>query len=114
MSGTRGGGDSLEFIYTDESIDSAEGLLDAEQLRALENELLEAPEAGSLIVGTGGVRKMRFAARGKGKSGGVRVLYVYAKREQRIYFLLTYPKNVRDSLDQGEKNGLKKWVRQRQ
>lgn len=100
----------LEFVYTDEFVDSADGMLNAEQLRALETQLLDAPEAGRVVVGTGGVRKMRFALPGGGKSGGVRVLYVYVRHEERIYLLLAYPKNVRDTLSQGEKNELRKWI----
>jgi hypothetical protein len=100
----------LEFVYTPEFLDSVEDLLSAEQLRALESALLDQPEAGTPIVGTGGVRKMRFALPGRGKSGGIRVLYVYAGRDCRIYFLLAYPKNVRDTLTKGEKNALRTWV----
>lgn len=99
-----------EFVYTDEFIDSAEELLDEEQLRALETELLRNPEAGRIIVGTGGVRKVRFPLPGGGKSGGARVLYVYAAHDERIYFLLAYTKSVRESLGSGEKNALRKWV----
>jgi hypothetical protein len=55
---------------------------------------------------------MRFALTGRGKRGGARVLYVYCEHEQRIFFLLGYPKNVRGTLTQGEKNALKQWVEQ--
>ena len=103
-------GDYQEFIYTDEFIDSADGLLTDAELRELETELLDTPAKGRLVPGTGGVRKMRFALTGRGKSGGARVLYVYAPHDQRIYFLLAYAKNVRDTLTQAEKNALKQWV----
>lgn len=100
----------LEFIYTDEFVDSVEGVLGAEQLRALEVRLLERPDQGRIVVGTGGVRKMRFALPGGGKSGGLRVLYVYAKADSRIYLLLAYAKSVRDALSRSEKNELRKWT----
>ncbi len=103
-------GDYQEFIYTDEFVDSADGLLTDAELRELEAELLHTPAKGNLVPGTGGVRKMRFALTGRGKSGGSRVLYVYAPHDQRIYFLLAYAKNVRDTLTQAEKNALKQWV----
>jgi hypothetical protein len=100
----------LEFVYTPEFIDSVQDLLTAEELRALEGALLDHPESGALVPGTGGVRKVRFALPGGGKSGGARVLYVYARSACRVYFLLAYPKNVRATLGQGEKNALRKWV----
>lgn len=103
-------GDYQEFVYTDEFLDSVDGLLTDAELRELEAELLRTPAKGRLVPSTGGVRKMRFALPGRGKSGGARVLYVYAPHDQRIYFLLTYPKNVRDTLTQAEKNALKQWV----
>jgi hypothetical protein len=74
--------------------------------------LLDNPEVGRLIQGTGGVRKMRFALEGRGKSGSIRVLYVHAKHDERVYLLLGYPKNVRETLTHGERNALKKWVQQ--
>lgn len=104
--------DYLEFVHTHEFTDSVDGLLSSEDLRELENDLLANPELGQLIPGTGGVRKMRFALEGRGKSGGIRILYVYAKHGERIFLLLGYPKNVRATLTQGEKNALKQWVQQ--
>jgi hypothetical protein len=56
------------------------------------------PPAGDEIVGTGGVRKVRFAGKGKGKSGGVRVIYYFYDREIPIYALLIYAKNERADL----------------
>lgn len=100
----------LEFVYTPEFIGSVEGLLTVGGQRALEEALLENPEAGALVPATGGVRKLRFALAGGGKSGGARVLYVYMKSACRVVFLLAYPKNVRETLSQGEKNALRKWV----
>ncbi|MHB8405681.1 MAG: type II toxin-antitoxin system RelE/ParE family toxin [Gammaproteobacteria bacterium] len=53
---------------------------------------------GDEIIGMGGVRKMRFAAKGKGKSGGVRVIYYYCAPNMPIYALLIYGKNERADL----------------
>jgi hypothetical protein len=91
--------DYLEFVHTDEFTDSVDGLLTEAEVHRLENQLLADPEVGQLVSGTGGVRKMSFALEGRGKSGGIRVLYVYSMRE---------------TLTQGEKNALKKWVQQLQ
>jgi hypothetical protein len=60
--------------------------------------LANHPEAGDEIVGTGGVRKMRFAALGKGKSGGVRVIYYFYDRDVPLYALYLYGKNERADL----------------
>jgi hypothetical protein len=76
----------------------AEKLLSAEELRALIEFLAWNPDAGQEIQGTGGVRKVRFAAKGKGSSGGVRVIYFVAGRETPIYALLIYGKGEQANL----------------
>ena len=58
---------------------------------------MAAPTAGAVIRGGGGIRKIRFAAKGKGKSGGVRVIY-YILKEDRVFLLLAYPKNEQENL----------------
>ena len=55
------------------------------------------PNAGAVIRGSGGIRKIRCAAKGKGKSGGIRVIY-YIPQEDRIFLLLAYPKNEQENL----------------
>ena len=54
------------------------GLLSEEEYRGLQAELVARPHAGALIQGGGGIRKVRWAAQGKGKSGGVRLIYYWA------------------------------------
>ena len=76
----------------------AEQLLSEEEHDALIAYLAMYPLAGDEIVGTGGVRKMRFAAKGKGKSGGVRVIYYFYDLDVPIYALLIYAKNERVDL----------------
>ena len=76
----------------------AKQLLSEEERDALIICLAANPEAGDEIVGTGGVRKLRFAAMGKGKSGGVRVVYYFYDREMPVYALLLYGKNERADL----------------
>ena len=61
--------------------------LDDSDLRRLQMELLEDPKVGDVMRGTGGVRKMRFAFEHKGKSGGVRVIYVDFEVYEKIYLL---------------------------
>ena len=73
-------------------------LLTDEQYRQLQSELLRRPDRGAVIPGGGGIRKMRWGALGKGKSGGVRVIYYWYVQQARIYMLLIYPKNQQDNL----------------
>ena len=72
--------------------------LSDEQYTELQLALINNPELGPVIAGTGGVRKMRWAAPGRGKRGGYRVIY-YVRRPKGIIWMLTmYPKNVADSI----------------
>jgi mRNA-degrading endonuclease RelE of RelBE toxin-antitoxin system len=72
--------------------------LSDEQYTELQLALIHNPELGPVIAGTGGVRKLRWAAPGRGKRGGYRVIY-YVRRPKGIIWMLTmYPKNVTDSI----------------
>ena len=55
--------------------------------------LLQYPESGKVVRGSGGVRKVRWAMAGKGKSGGVRVIYYFKKQDDEIWLLTIYSKN---------------------
>ncbi|MCC6531507.1 MAG: type II toxin-antitoxin system RelE/ParE family toxin [Burkholderiales bacterium] len=73
--------------------------LSDEEYRALQSYLIEHPDAGVLIRGSGGIRKVRWAAKGKGKSGGVRVIYFWAKAPEHVYLLTIYGKSERGNID---------------
>ncbi len=73
-------------------------LLDDESYAALQTHLAKHPEAGDVIRGSGGLRKIRWAAKGHGKSGGVRVIYFWWISRDRISMLFIYPKNEMDDL----------------
>jgi len=60
--------------------------------------LSDNPELGAVIKGSGGVRKVRWAAEGRGKRGGVRVIYFVCRPKGMIWMLTIYPKNVTDSI----------------
>ena len=72
--------------------------LSDEEYRRLQNHLIDRPDAGALIRGSGGVRKVRWSAGGKGKSGGVRVIYYWAKPDEQTFFLSIYGKSEKDAL----------------
>ncbi|NOT09861.1 MAG: type II toxin-antitoxin system RelE/ParE family toxin [Gemmatimonadales bacterium] len=97
----------LEFIYTPLFERSIKGLLDDEAMRLVERLLLEAPETGNVVAGTGGVRKIRVGLPGRGKRGGGRVIYFYVAVRSRIYFLLGYAKNRAVDLTPLEKRVLR-------
>jgi mRNA-degrading endonuclease RelE of RelBE toxin-antitoxin system len=73
-------------------------LLDEESYRLLQLELVATPEKGDLIKGSGGLRKLRWASFGKGKRGGVRVIYYWAREEELILMLLAYAKSAQEDL----------------
>lgn len=72
--------------------------LSDEEYSSLQFALARDPEAGPVIPGTGGVRKLRWAAPGRGKRGGYRVLYYLRLRAGLIWLLTMYPKNVSDNI----------------
>lgn len=81
-------------------------------LRALQEALLEAPEAGRLDPGTGGLRKIRIAdpTRGKGKRGGARVHYLWLPHRRRIYLMYVYGKDETTTLSAAQKQALHQMV----
>ena len=84
--------------------------LDDNDLQALQIELLKDPQIGSVIQGTGKLRKMRFAFPNRGKSGSSRVLYVDFVLAETIYLIFAYPKNEKENLTDEESNNIKKMI----
>ena len=83
-----------------------EKLFSEDEKRELIDAPAENPLAGDEIPGTGGVRKVRFAASGRGKRGGARVIYYYLDDTMPIYALLTYAKNAKDDMTPDEKRAV--------
>jgi hypothetical protein len=81
-------------------------LLSDDDRRALVDHLAARPKAGDLIEGTGGVRKLRWARDGRGKSGGVRVVYYFHSDQMPLYLLTVFAKNERANLSKAERNEL--------
>lgn len=85
------------------------GLSDVD-LKNLEDTLLKNPQAGAVIEGTGGARKLRIKIRSHGKRGGGRVVYVDVFEKERLYFLFAYPKNEQETLTAEQKKAIKQII----
>ena len=101
----------LEFIYLPGFESSAAGLLDEAECHRMERRLLMDPEAGEVIPGSGGVRKVRVALPGRGKRGGARVIYYYRSERRRIYLLFAYGKSEAATLSPQGMALMRSWVR---
>ncbi len=85
-------------------------LLPDDEYRLLQQQLIADPERGKLIRGSGGLRKVRWSASGRGKSGGVRIIYYWAPRPDVILMLLAYAKNEQEDLSPDQLKLLKRFV----
>ena len=81
-----------------------------EEYRLFQSALLERPDAGKVIPGSAGLRKLRWAAEGRGTRGGVRVIYYWFTSRETILLLFMYPKNVQDNLTKDQFKQLKKII----
>jgi hypothetical protein len=88
--------------------------LSDEAYRGLQNELLKAPEAGDVIMGTGGLRKIRHGdpQRGKGKRGGLRVIYFWWESQRQFWLFTLYDKSDMDNLSPQDRAALKVMLKQ--
>ena len=92
----------MEFIETPTFTRTITVLLSDDSYSQMQMALVENPALGDLIRGGGGIRKLRYAVQGRGKSAGVRVIYYWLKDEFQIYLLLAYPKSTKDTLTDKE------------
>src|SRR5690606_9795966 len=83
-----------------------EGLGDTERARIVST-VARNPASGSIMPGTGGARKVRFAGRGKGKSGGYRVVTFYGGGDMPVFLLDVFGKDTQADLSKAEKNELR-------
>jgi len=88
----------ISFVETKLFTRLVQEYLSDDEYRALQHALLQDPEAGAVIPGSGGVRKMRWAVAGRGKRGGLRVIYFLRTRQGQIWMLTMYPKNVAENI----------------
>lgn len=95
------------FIETTAFTRQVRELLSDEEYGALQQAMIERPEAGALIQDTGGLRKLRWARAGSGKRGGVRVIYYWLSADHQIRLLMVYAKSTQGNLSAAEKKALR-------
>jgi hypothetical protein len=86
--------------------------LNDEDYRALQVFLIQQPEAGDIIQGTSGLRKLRWNLGSKGKRGGIRIIYYFEIKKGRIYLMTLYAKNEMADLSEKEKKLLKQLLQE--
>jgi len=94
-------------IYTKYIIE----LLSDDEYKELQKFLVEHPKGGDLIQKSGGIRKLRWKTKTKGKSGGIRNIYYYYEDKNTIYMLLVYEKGRKDNLSDKELKILKDLIK---
>ena len=85
-------------------------LLTDPQRLSIINYLTSHPASGDIMQGTGGIRKLRWSAQGRGKSGGVRVIYYYHNESMPIFLLTVFGKGEKANLTSSERNELSKFT----
>ena len=102
----------MRFVETPVFTKRVKDLLPDEEYRALQTALLLRPEQGPIIKGGGGLRKVRWAPKGVGKRGGVRVIYYWRPDERVFYMLFAYAKTVQEDLTTDQLRVLARIVRE--
>jgi hypothetical protein len=100
----------VTFVETSVFTRKIAGILDDESYAEFQQDLARNPEKGPVIEGTGGLRKIRWKLPGKGKSGGIRIIYLYLKLRGCIYLVFVFTKDESDNLTASQKTDLKKLV----
>ena len=99
------------FLYSKKFSEKWDSLgLTDNDLNPLEKYLLNNPQAGVVVRGTGGLRKLRWILPNIGKSGGIRVAYIDVIVHEKIYILDLFPKNEKDNYTDAEKKVLKQAI----
>ena len=98
------------FVETSIFTRQVQKLLTDDEYRELQKALVNRPDAGAVMVGSGGLRKIRWAKEGRGKSGGVRVIYYWAVSSEQILMLFMYPKGEQDNLTSAQTKMLRQIV----
>lgn len=88
----------LTFVETKLFTKLVQEYLSDDEYGALQQALVANPEAGDVIPGSGGVRKLRWSVAGRGKRGGIRVIYYLRSRQGQVWMLTLYAKNVAENI----------------
>lgn len=102
----------MEIVETSVFTRQIKKLLDDGEYRELQKELVINPIAGAMIRRGGGLRKLRWTIEGRGKKGGIRVIYYYVTADERIFMLAAYAKRAKDDLTDKEVAALRKLVKE--
>lgn len=102
----------MEFIETPTFTRAITLLMSDDAYASMQIALVQNPALGDVIRGGGGIRKLRHAQSGRGKRGGVRVIYYWLSEDHQIYMLLAYAKSVKDTLSAQELSVLRELVKE--
>jgi mRNA-degrading endonuclease RelE of RelBE toxin-antitoxin system len=102
----------IVFLETPSFTRRIRELLSDEAYRTLQLALGLRPEQGVVIPGTGGIRKIRWGQVGRGKRGGIRIIYYWHRQTDQTYMLLTYPKSEQDDLTADQARFLSRLVKE--
>jgi len=100
----------MTVVETPFFLSKAAGLLTEEERGDLITSIGMSPDAGDIIPGTGGVRKLRWAREGKGKRGGLRVIYYFHNETFPVFLLTVYSKSQKANLTKAERNEWRRLV----
>ena len=92
----------MEFIEAPIFSKVSKDLMADDELRRLQTVLSAHPTTGKIIPGTGGLRKLRWVMEGRGKRGGLRVIYYWVTQDDQIFLLYAYKKSVQEDLSAAE------------
>jgi len=98
------------FVETPNFTQAVSSLLSDDDYAALQGSLLKNPDLGNMIVGSGGIRKFRWAAKSRGKRGGARIIYYWAVSAETILMLDAYRKSRKEDLTKDEIKDLRRIV----
>ena len=88
----------ISFVETKLFTRLVQEYLSDDEYSELQQALIANPEAGAVVPGSGGIRKLRWGVAGRGKRGGIRVIYFLRTRQGQIWMLTLYPKNVAENI----------------
>ena len=104
-------GAPLAVVEMPEFVSASCKLMDEAERTSLVLFLAFNPEAGDLVTGTGGVRKLRWGLEGRGKRGGARVIYYFHSQRIPLFIITAYAKNSQDDISASDRNDMKRLVK---